>query len=95
MALLEIPGGSNVLRAFCFFYQVERDVHVVLLGEPGFANQLGMKPGAHHICRRLILRRYRRSLHPKNLVILKIAKLASHSLKVFSHQLVFRLAPQF
>ncbi len=51
---LEIPGGGNVLGAFCFFYQVERDVHVVLLGEPGFANQLGMEPGAHHICRRLI-----------------------------------------
>ena len=35
---LEIPGGDNVLRAFCFPYEVEPDVRVMLLGELGFAN---------------------------------------------------------
>src|SRR4029077_6841861 len=39
---LEIPRRDNVLRAFCFLYEVEPDVCVMLLGEPGFANQLGM-----------------------------------------------------
>src|SRR5262245_51606571 len=56
---LEIPSGGNVLGVFCFFYQVERDVHVVLLGELGFANQLSMNPGAHNVYRRLILPRDR------------------------------------
>jgi hypothetical protein len=45
----EIPGRDNVLRAFCFLYEVEPDVHVILLGELGFANQLGMNSWAHHI----------------------------------------------
>jgi hypothetical protein len=92
---LEIPGSGNVLGTFCFYYQVEPDLHVTLFGKPGFASQLGMDSGAHHICGRLILRRYRRTLHPEDLVILKIAKQASHSLEVLSHQFVFRLAPQF
>ena len=39
---LEIPGRDNVLRAFCFPYEVEPDVRVTLFGELGFANQLGM-----------------------------------------------------
>ena len=39
---LEIPGRDNVLRPFCFLYEMEPDVHVVFLGEPGFANQFGM-----------------------------------------------------
>ena len=39
---LEIPGRDNVLRAFCLLYEVEPDVRVTFLGEPGFANQLGM-----------------------------------------------------
>ena len=39
---LEIPGRDNVLRGFCLLYEVEPDVRVTFLGEPGFANQLGM-----------------------------------------------------
>ena len=38
----EIPGGDNVLRAFCFLYEMQPDLHVMLLGELGFANHLGM-----------------------------------------------------
>ena len=39
---LDIPGRDNVLRAFCFLYEVEPNVRVMLLAEPGFANQFGM-----------------------------------------------------
>jgi len=39
---LEIPGSDNVLRAFYFPYEVQPHVRVMLLGEPGFANQLDM-----------------------------------------------------
>jgi hypothetical protein len=39
---LEIPGRDNVRRAFCFLYEVEPDVRIILLGELGFANQLGV-----------------------------------------------------
>jgi len=34
----EIPSRDNVLRAFCFLYEMEPDVHVTLLGELRFAN---------------------------------------------------------
>ena len=34
----EIPSRDNVLRAFCFLYEMEPDVHVTLLGELRLAN---------------------------------------------------------
>src|SRR5215813_9881394 len=91
----EIPSRDNVLRAFCFLYELERDMHVMLLGKLCSANQLGMNSRAHHICCRLILWRYRGGLCPQYLVTFKIAKHPRHSLEVLSHQLVFPFPPHF
>src|SRR5438046_2785026 len=90
----EIPSRDNVLRAFCFLYEMKPDMRVMLLGELGFANQFGMNSRAHHICCRLILRRYRYDLRPQYIVTLKVAKFPGYSFEVLSHQLVFRFTPQ-
>src|SRR5207247_4757399 len=90
----EIPSRDNVLRAFCFLYEMKPDVRVMLLGELRFANQFGMNSRAHHICCRLILRRYRRGLRPQYVVTLKVAKFPGYSLEVIIYQFVFRLILQ-